>query len=163
MVAGRDSDDAPPSQGLGLLGQQLVLLVAVAQPAIGSIAPAPDSSAGSDGEAVVVSSRHSDDALPSQGLDLLGQQLVLPVAVAQLARVAIAPAPDGAVGGDGEVVAVPSRRSDDALVSEGLDLLGQQLVLLVAVAQPARRQARAALVAGDPLGQRPRLPLAGSP
>ena len=43
------------------------------------------------------SSRHSDDALASEGLDLLGQRLVLPVAVAQLASASTAPAPGGAV------------------------------------------------------------------
>jgi len=50
--------------------------------------------------------------------------LLLPVAVAQLAVVSIAPAPDSAVGGDGEAVRPPSRHSDDALASKGLDLLG---------------------------------------
>ena len=83
---------------------------------------------------MVVSYRHSDDALVSKGLDLLGQQLALRVAVAQPARTSIAPAPDGAVGGEGEAVRPPSRHGDDALAGEGLDLLGQQLVLLVGVA-----------------------------
>ena len=83
------------------------------------------------------SSRRSDDALPSKGLDLLGQQLVLLVAVAQLAQLSPAPAPDSAVGGEGEAVVVSCQHSDDALASKGLDLLGQQLALLVAVAQPA--------------------------
>ena len=44
------------------------------------------------------------------------------------------PAHQSAVGGEGEAVPPPSRHGDDALVSEGLDLLRQQLVLLVAVA-----------------------------
>ena len=77
----RHSDDAP-RQSLDLLGQQLAKVVAVAQPAPNSIAEAPDSAVGGEGEAVVSSSRHSDDALASKGLDLLGQHLGLPVAVA---------------------------------------------------------------------------------
>ncbi|EOD18081.1 hypothetical protein EMIHUDRAFT_349842, partial [Emiliania huxleyi CCMP1516] len=44
-------------------------------------------------------------AVNGQCLDLLGQRLALPVAVAQLARGAIAPAPYTAVGGEGEAVA----------------------------------------------------------
>ena len=136
----RDSDDAPASKGLDLLGQQLALPVADDKPpAIVSIAPAPDTAAGGEGEAVVLSSRHGDDALPSEGLDLLGQQLALRVAVAQLAIVSTAPAPDGAVGGEGDAVRVSSRHSDDALPSKGLDLLGQQLALRVAVAQLAEK------------------------
>ena len=101
------------------------------------IAPAPDGSVGGDGDAVHPPSGHSDAALPSQGLDLLGQQLVLLVAVAQLAIASPAPAPDGAVGGAGEAVCGSSRDSDDTLASEGFDLLRLQLVLLVAVAQAA--------------------------
>ena len=58
-------------EGLDLLWQQLALLVAVAQPAKESTAPAPGGAVGGDGEAVAASSRHSDDALPSEGLDLL--------------------------------------------------------------------------------------------
>ena len=88
-------------------------------------------------EAVVSSSQHSDDALPSQSLDLLGQQLTLLIAVAQAEKHSIAPAPEGAVGGGGEAVSEYRRHSDDALASKCLDLLGQQLVLLVAVAQQA--------------------------
>ena len=65
---------------------------------------------------------------------LLRQQLVLLVTVAQPAKVAPAPAPDSAIGGDGEAVAGSSRRSDDALASKGLDLLRQQLANPVAVA-----------------------------
>ena len=57
-----------------------------------------------------LSSRHGDDALVSKGLDLLGQQLVLLVAVAQLATGSTAPAPD-AVGGEGEAVGGSSRHS----------------------------------------------------
>ena len=76
---------------------------------------------------MAISSRHSDDAPPSEGLDLLWQQLALLVAVAELAKDSLAPAPDGAVGGKGDAVA-PSRDSEDALASKGLDLLGQQLV-----------------------------------
>ena len=53
------------NQGLDLLRQRLVLLVAVAQLATSSPAPAPDGAVGSKGEAVVDSSRHGDDALPS--------------------------------------------------------------------------------------------------
>ena len=73
----------PVKESIFLGGQQLALLVAVAQPAKGFTAPAPDSSVGSEGEAVRECSRHSDDALASKGLDLLGQQLDLLVAVAQ--------------------------------------------------------------------------------
>ena len=70
--------------------------------------------------------RHGDDALASQALDLLGQPLlVLLVAVAQLGVASIAPAPDSAVGGEGEAVEDPSGHSDDALASKGLDLLRQ--------------------------------------
>ena len=47
---------------------------------------------------------------------------------------ALAPSKDGAVSGDGEAVALSSRHGDGALVSKGLDRLGQKLVLLVAVA-----------------------------
>ena len=137
--ASRHSDDALASQGLDLLGQQLHLLVAVAQPASASMTPAPEGAVGGEGEAVSTSSRHSDNALGSQSLDLLGQQLVLRVAVAQLAIVSTAPAPDGAVGGEGDAVRVSSRHSDDALPSKGLDLLGQQLALRVAVAQLAEK------------------------
>ena len=59
----------------------------MAQPgAKGSIAPAPDRAVGGEGEAVLASSRHSDDALAIKGLNLLRQQLALLVAVAQLAE-----------------------------------------------------------------------------
>ena len=47
---------------------------------------------------------------------------------------AVAPGKDRAVGGEGEAVGDPSRHSDDAPASKGLDLLRQQPVdLLVAV------------------------------
>ena len=105
----RHSDDALVRKRLDLLGQQLVLLVAVAQLAISSPAPAPDSAVGGEGEAVVHSSRHGDNAPPCKGLDLLRQQLDLLVAVAQPAIQAIAPAPDRAVGGEGEAVVLSSR------------------------------------------------------
>jgi len=68
---------------------------------------------------VPASSRDSDHTLPTKGLDLLGQQLGLLVAVAQPAKVSIAPAADGAVGGEGDVVRTSSRHSDDALASQG--------------------------------------------
>ena len=71
-----------------------------------------------NGEAVVCSCRHGDDPLPSEGLDLLRQQLTLLVAVAQPAKGANAPAPDAAVGGEGEAVVVSSRHSEDALASQ---------------------------------------------
>jgi len=134
----RHTDDAPPRQQLDLLGQQLALLVAVAKLAPVSTAPAPDSAVGGGGEAVGSSSRHSDDALASKGLDLLGQQLVLLVAVAQAAVASMAPAPESADGGDGETVRGSSRHSDGAPPREGLDLLRQQLGLPVAVAQRAK-------------------------
>ena len=133
------------SQGLDLLGQQLVL-VAVAQLTPTSIAPAPDGSAGGEGEVVAASSQHSDHAPLHHGLDLLGQQLGLPVAVAQLAPASIAPAPNSTVGGEGEAVSDSSRHSDDApAASKGLDLLRQRLVLLVAVAKPAKASTSPAL------------------
>ena len=53
---------------------------------------------------MLASSRDSDDALASEGLDLLWQQLALLVAVAQLAKASHAPAPDRAVGGESETV-----------------------------------------------------------
>ena len=56
-------------------------------------------------------------------LDLLGQGLLRKVSVAQAAVFARAPGKDVAVGGVGEVVARSSRHSDDALASNGLDLL----------------------------------------
>jgi len=62
---------------------------------------------------VVQSSRHGNDALPNQGLDLLRLQLVLLISVAQLAMVSVA---DSAVGGAGEAVLVTSRDSNDALL-----------------------------------------------
>ena len=102
-----------------------------------ALAPGKDIAVGGDGETVVLSNRHSDDALASKGLDLLGQQLALLVAVAQAAPLSPAPAPDGTVGSDGEAVNPSSRDSDDAPASKGLDLLGQQLVLLITVAQPS--------------------------
>ena len=70
-------------------------------------------------------SRHSEDAPTRQRLELLGQQLFLLVAVAQIAKGSPAPAPDGTVGGEGEAVLTSRRDSDDALTSKGLDLLGQ--------------------------------------
>jgi len=100
-------------------------------------APGKDGSVGGDGQAVVLSSRHGDDALVSKGLDLLRQQLALLVAVAQPAIASIAPAPHGSVGGEGEAVVVSPRHSDDALASKGLNLRWLPLGLLVAVAQPA--------------------------
>ena len=101
IASSRDCDDALLSKGLNLLGQQLLLQVAVAQLAPVSTAPAPNGAVSGEGDAVVVSCRYGDDAPPSQCLDLLGQQLVLLVAVAQLAVVSIAPAPDSAGGGGG--------------------------------------------------------------
>ena len=137
-ASSRHSDDALASQGLDLLGQQLVLLVAVAQLAKGSMPQLQTLPSAVMARLCTGSSRHSDDALVSKASTFLGSSWRLLVAVAQLAKVPpIAPAPDGAVGGEGEAVAASSRHSDDALPSQGLDLLGQQLVLLVAVAQPA--------------------------
>ena len=97
LDSSRHSEDSPASQGLHLLRQQLLVRVAVAQPAIASTAPAPDGAVGGDGKNVEVPSRHSDDALACQRLDLFRQQLVLLVAVAQLAIASIASAPNGAV------------------------------------------------------------------
>ena len=64
----------------------------------------------------VQSSRHGNDALPNQSLDLLRLQLVLLISVAHLAMVSVAPAQDSAVGGAGEAVLVTSRDSNDALL-----------------------------------------------
>ena len=50
------------------------------------------------------------DALASKGLDLLGQQLALLVAVSQAAPASKAAAPGGAVGSDGEAVWLSSDR-----------------------------------------------------
>jgi len=57
---------------------------------------------------VFASCRHGDDALASKGLDLLGQELLLLVAVAQLAMPSPSPAPYAAVGGEGEAVEASS-------------------------------------------------------
>ena len=70
------------------------------------------------GEAVVASSRHSNDAPVSKGLDLPWLQLALLVSVTPDARVSMAPAPDTAVGGNGEVVNTSSRHSDGALAAQ---------------------------------------------
>ena len=67
VLSRRHSDDALISKGLDLLWPQLVLLVAVAQPAQGSHAPAPNGAAAGDGEAVVCSSRHAHGALTQRG------------------------------------------------------------------------------------------------
>ena len=69
-------------------------------------------------------SRHSDNVLPRERLDLLRQQLVLLVAVAQLAKASPAPAPDGAVGGEGEAMVSSSRHGDDALARQRLTCFG---------------------------------------
>ena len=71
---------------------------AVPKAAASALAPSKDGAVSGEGDAVVCSSWHSDDALASQGLELLGQLLVpLRATVAQLAILAIAPPPDGAV------------------------------------------------------------------
>ena len=69
-----------------------------------SLTPGKDCTVGGEGEAVVFPCRQSDDPPASEGLDRLRQQLVLLVAVAQLATTPVAPAPDGAIGGGGEAV-----------------------------------------------------------
>jgi len=114
QTSSRHSDDALTCKGLNLLRQQLALRVAVAQRAMASIAPAPEGAVSGEGEAVGVTSRSSNEALASQGLDLVGQQMVLRVAVSQPAPVSSAPAPEGAVGGDSEAVGPSSRYSEDA-------------------------------------------------
>jgi len=53
--------------------------------------------------------------MPGQGLDLLRLPLGLLVAVAQTASVAIAPAPNGAIGGEGEAVVRSSQHAHCAL------------------------------------------------
>ena len=93
----RHHDDTLPLKGLDLLRQKLVLLVAVAQLARGSIAPAPESAVGGEGKAVHTSRQHSYDAL-AKGLDLLWLALGLPVTVAKPAMASVAQNPDGAVG-----------------------------------------------------------------
>jgi len=118
LPSSRHSDDALPSEGLDLLGQPLVLRVAVAQSTRVSPAPAPGGSVGGDGDAVVLPCRHSDDALASQSLDLLRQRQVLRVTVAQPAVVSKAPTPDGAAGGDGEGVRGSSRHTHGALAAQ---------------------------------------------
>ena len=57
-------------------------------------------------------------AIDWKGLDLLRQELVLLVAVAQLARVAHAPSPNGAVGGEGEAVVLSNRHAHGALAAQ---------------------------------------------
>ena len=99
----------------------------MAQLAHASAAPAPDSSVGGEGEAVKTSSRHSDDALASKGLDLLGQRLALLVAVAQPTAVSMAPAPDGAVGGEGDAVVNSCRHADGTLAAQRRMVAGRRV------------------------------------
>ena len=84
---------------------------------------------------MVCSSRHGDDALASEGLDLLGQQLVLLVTVAQHAAASKAPAPDGSVGGEGEVVVCSSRHGDEQnqLLPKKIEALAGQRAVAVSV------------------------------
>ena len=91
MQPSRHSDDALASQRFYLLGQQVVQLVAVAQAAKACIAPAPESAVGGEGEAVGASSRHSNDMLPFQGLDLAGFRSVSFSSVAEAAELSLAP------------------------------------------------------------------------
>ena len=82
-ASSRRSDDAMASKSLDLLGQQLPQrLVAVAQDARDSTAAAPHGTVGGEGEAMAGCSRHCDDTLVNQSLDLLRLLLVLLVAVA---------------------------------------------------------------------------------
>ena len=82
-------------QGLDLLGKQSVRnAIPVAEAAVHAAAPGEDGAVGGDSEAVFGSRRNGDDALPCQGFDLLGLWMALTVAVAQLAEVATAAAPD---------------------------------------------------------------------
>ena len=68
--------------------------------------------------AVVAYRRGSDDTLASKGLDLRRLPLGLLVAVAQLAKASLTPAPNGAVGGEGEAVATSNRHAHSALVTQ---------------------------------------------
>ena len=71
----------PHRPPLDLLGQQLARQVlSVAKAAGLALAPGKDGAAGGEGEAMAGSSRHSDDELTRESLDLLRQQLVLLVA-----------------------------------------------------------------------------------
>ena len=79
------------SQRVYLLWQQVVQVVVVAQAAEACIAPAPESAVGGDGEAVGASSRHSNDMLPFQGLDLAGPRSVSFGSVAEAAGLSLAP------------------------------------------------------------------------
>ena len=64
---------------------------------------------------------------------------------------ALAPGKDGAVSGDGEAVAAASRHSDDALPSQGLNLVRQQPVTGV-VAASAGNHAQGVALAAQKLG-----------
>ena len=83
---------------------------------------------------MILSSRHGDDAPPSQGLDLLGLFVGCKVAVAQAVAAILgagipvllsaSAAPRNAIGGDGEGVVSPGRYGDDFLtVNKSLRIL----------------------------------------
>ena len=88
---------------------------------------------------MVASRRHSNDAPTRKGLALLRQLLVLLVAVAQLAAVSIAPAPDRAGGGEGKAVRECSRHAHGALVAQRRRKAGRRVELChdLAVAKEA--------------------------
>ena len=64
---------------------------------MGDIAPGPGGAVGRDGDAMILSRRHIDDALASKGVDLLRLPLVLLVAVSAGAYHSLALTGDGAV------------------------------------------------------------------
>ena len=82
---------------------------------------------GGEGETLGASCRHSDDALPRKGLDLLRLPLGLLVAVAQLPPGSFAPAPDSAASGEGEAVAGCSRHAHGALTAQRRREAGQRV------------------------------------
>ena len=122
LPAGRHAADAL-LQGLHPLGQELVLLVAVAEPAAVAVAPRVEGASVGDGQAVRPTGCHAADAL-LQGLHQLGQALLLVVAVAELAVGAVAKGVQRTALGDGQAVVPAGRHAADADRRERVDQRG---------------------------------------